>query len=104
MQFAPSALLPDTSTAARKVREIANTYDIHSDELFDAWGIPGSYMVTGDPDELCGLMENELIEPEDAGYVPDDDFCPCGDGERCCEYAERMEKEYSDDEEDEEDP
>ena len=69
--------IPDTSACARKVREIANTYDIRSDELFDGWGIPGSYMVTGDPDELCELMENELIEPEDAGYYPDDGDCPC---------------------------
>lgn len=87
--------IPDTSACARKVREIANTYDIRSDELFDGWGIPGSYMVTGDPDELCELMENELIEPEDAGYYPDDGDCPCCDGELCCEFAERIERKMS---------
>ena len=87
--------VPDTSAYFRKVKEMANAYDIRSDELFDGWGIPGSYMVTGDPDELCELMENELIEPEDAGYYPDDGDCPCCDGERCCDYAERLEQEYA---------
>ena len=87
--------VPDTSACFRKVKEMANVYDIRSDELFDGWGIPGSYLVTGDPDELCELMENELIEPEDAGYYPCDGDYPCCDGEKCCEFAERIEQEYA---------
>ena len=93
--------IPDTRAVTRRVKEMANAYDIRCDELFDSWGIPGCYMVFGDTDALCELMENELIEPENAGYIPDDDFCPCGDGERCCEYAERIKDEYFTDEDDE---
>lgn len=45
---------------------------------------------TLDFDERC---EDDLIEPEYAGYVPADN--PCCPGERCCEYAERIEREYA---------
>ena len=43
--------------------------------------------------DLSDLIENDLIEPEYAGYVPADK--PCCPGERCCEYAERIEREYA---------
>ncbi len=55
------------------VKKIADDFDIRADALFKTWGIPRSYLCTGDADELCELMENELIEPEDAGYYTDDE-------------------------------
>ena len=42
---------------------------------------------------MSDLIENDLIEPEYAGYIPADN--PCCPGERCCEYAERIEREYA---------
>ena len=52
-----------------------------ADKMFRSWGIPASYLYTGDSDKLAMLMENELIEPEEAGYF----FC---DDECCCEAEE----------------
>lgn len=52
----------------------AEIYAQKCDQLFNSWGIPESYMVTGDTDELIDLMENELIAPEDAGFHPDDHY------------------------------
>ena len=53
--------------------------------MFRSWGIPASYLYTGDSDKLAMLMENELIEPEEAGYFFCDDECCCGNCECCCE-------------------
>lgn len=57
--------------------------EMTADAMFHSWGIPVSYLYTGDPDMLSTIMENELIEPEDAGYFCDDSFC-CGNCECCC--------------------
>lgn len=80
------ACLPNAIT-----RYTAETYAQKCEQLFKSWDIPQSYLVTGDTDELIKLMENELIAPEDAGYVPEDGFCRCFDGE-CTEH---MKREYS---------
>ena len=48
-----------------------------ADKMFRFWGIPASYLYTGDSDKLAMLMENELIEPEEAGYFLCDDECCC---------------------------
>ena len=56
-----------------------------ADKMFRSWGIPASYLYTGDSDKLAMLMENELIEPEEAGYFFCDDECCCGNYECCCE-------------------
>lgn len=81
----------------RAVRELAGRFQKVNEEMFRAWGIPGSYLVTGDKDDLADLMDAELSEPEDAGYVlcdgDCDGCCPCDGDELCCEYAERVEKE-----------
>ncbi len=70
------------------------------EEMFDTWEIPKSYVTTGDERDLIDLMDSELLDPEEAGYVLCDEdcdcCCPCGDDERCCEYAERIEQENSD--------
>ena len=66
---------------------MAVCFDIISDEMFRGWGIPKSYLIFGHEAALSKLMENELIAPEDAGYVCDvedeDDEDEC-DGCECC--------------------
>ena len=52
-----------------------------------------NYLKSHDLADLSDLIENDLIEPEYAGYIPADN--PCCPGERCCEYAERIEREYA---------
>ena len=80
----------------RAVRELAGRFQKVNEELFRAWGIPGSYLVTGDKDDLRDLMDAELSDPEEAGYVLCDgdcgDGCPCDGSELCCEYAGRVER------------
>lgn len=86
--------LPD-SKANKEAKRIAGIYTDRAEAMYDGWGIPDRYLITADMDDLCELMENELIEPEEAGYYPDDD-CPCCCCERCCEFAEEIELELSD--------
>lgn len=50
--------------------------------MFQTWGIPGSYLVFSKESDLAELMENELIAPEDAGYIPVEEAC---DDECCCD-------------------
>ena len=84
------------------VARMAKNFDIAAENLFDSWGIPKSYLVFDNKEDLAELMENELIAPEDAGYYPCDDecddFCPCN-CKICCE----AEDEYEEDDEDNED-
>lgn len=56
--------------AARDAKKTAAVYTEKCDSLFESWDIPKRYLVVGDTDDLRELMENELILPEDAGYVP----------------------------------
>ncbi len=37
-------------------------------ELWEGWNIPKRYLVSGELDDLCEVMDDELMEPEDAGY------------------------------------
>lgn len=85
--------LPD-SKANKEAKRIAGIYSDRAEAMYDGWGIPDRYLITADMDDLCELMENELIEPEEAGYYPDDN-CPCCCCERCCEFAERIEQKMS---------
>ncbi len=64
--------LPDCSFT-RQAKELADTCDINVDSRFKTWEISRSYLKTGDPGELCELMDNELIKLEDAGYYCGDD-------------------------------
>ena len=78
--------------------KMAKCYDTAAENLFSSWGIPKSYLVFDNKEDLAGLMENELIEPEEAGYFFCDDECCCGNCECCCEAED-----YDDDEEIDED-
>ena len=62
-------------------------------QMFNSWGMALNYLKSHDLADLSDLIENDLIEPEYAGYIPADN--PCCPGERCCEYAERIEREYA---------
>jgi hypothetical protein len=37
-------------------------------EMWAGWNIPSSYLVSGELDDLADVMDDELMEPEDAGY------------------------------------
>ena len=78
--------------------KMAKCYDTAAENLFNSWGIPKSYLVFDNKEDLAELMENELIEPEEAGYFFCDDECCCGNCECCCE-----DEDYDDDEEIDED-
>ncbi len=75
------------------VRRSTLDFDERCEEIFSSWGSALNYLKSHDLADLSDLIENDLIEPEYAGYIPADD--PCCPGERCCEYAERMEREYA---------
>ena len=75
------------------VRRSTLDFDERCEEMFSSWGMALNYLKSHDLADLSDLIENDLIEPEYAGYIPADDLC-CP-GERCCEYAERMEREYA---------
>ena len=75
------------------VRRSTLDFDERCEEMFSSWGRALNYLKSHDLADLSDLIENDLIEPEYAGYVPADN--PCCPGERCCEYAERMEREYA---------
>ena len=57
--------------------KMAKCYDTAAENLFNSWGIPKSYLVFDNKEDLAELMENELIEPEEAGYFLCDDECCC---------------------------
>ena len=44
------------------VLDAAKRYGEIAEEKFQGWGIPGRYLVFGDPKDLNGLMEKELAE------------------------------------------
>ena len=75
------------------VRRSTLDFDERCEEMFSSWGRALNYLKSRDLADLSDLIENDLIEPEYAGYIPADDSC-CP-GERCCEYAERIEREYA---------
>ena len=58
---------------------LAARYDEIAEEMFRSWGIPKTYLVFRNNEDLAELMENELIAPEDAGFM--DCACDCS----CCE-------------------
>lgn len=71
-------------TPTKKTESLCCMFKHYSDtieEMFKSWGIPGSYLVFGKESDLAELMENELINPEDAGYIPCEEVC---DSECCC--------------------
>lgn len=72
----------------KELKKLSASFDETTEEMFRTWGIPKSYLIFGDEDDLAELMENELIAPEDAG------FCDC---ECCCDCCD--EDDAPDDEE-----
>ena len=68
------ARLP-SNRGCKELSVLAAQYDEIAEEMFRSWGIPKSYLVFRNDDALAELMENELIDPEDAGFVACD--CPC---------------------------
>ena len=46
------------------VLDTAKRYGEIAEEKFQSWGIPGRYLVFGDPKDLKGLMDKELDEVE----------------------------------------
>ena len=46
------------------VLDAAKRYGEIAEEKFQSWGIPGRYLVFGDPKDLKGLMDKELDEVE----------------------------------------
>ena len=71
----------------KELSNIAACFDKISEEMFRSWGIPKTYLVFGCEADLSDLMENELIAPEDAGYIEADQYyddCCCGDCDCCC--------------------
>lgn len=55
------------------VLDTAKRYGEIAEEKFQGWGIPGRYLVFGDPKDLNGLMEKELDEVE---MVPAEEPAP----------------------------
>ena len=55
------------------VLDAAKRYGEIAEEKFQSWGIPGRYLVFGDPKDLNGLMEKELDEVE---MVPAEEPAP----------------------------
>ena len=48
--------------------DLAKSFDDLSEELFRTWGIPKSYLITGNEEEIRNLLESELMPPDDMGY------------------------------------
>lgn len=59
--------LPECQST-REVRESMAAFSPKIKELWDCWNIPARYLVSGDLDDLTDVMDDELMEPEDAGY------------------------------------
>ena len=72
------ARLPN-NRGRKELSMLAARYDEIAEEMFRSWGIPKTYLVFRNNEDLAELMENELIAPEDAGFV--DCNCECS----CCE-------------------
>lgn len=77
---------------------LAKHHRKESEEMFKTWGVPRSYMIFGSEADLAELMENELIAPEDAGYIPAGKVC---DDECCCDNCSCPGCPYADSEDDE---
>lgn len=67
-----------------KLIKMAKYYETSAENLFSFWGIPKSYLVYDNKEDLTELMENELIEPEEAGFYPCGNDCSCNCA-YCCE-------------------
>ena len=57
------------------VRRSTLDFDERCEEMFSSWGMALNYLKSHDLADLSDLIENDLIEPEYAGYVPADKPC-----------------------------
>ena len=100
-----------SNRGSKALSHLSDSCNALAERMFRTWGIPKSYLYSSDPNELALLMSNELIEPEEAGYVAYDGNYPCC---KCCcpeteddsydDFDEEGYDEYLDEEaEDEED-
>ena len=80
--------------------KLSARFDGLTEEMYRNWGIPKSYLIFGNMEDLNELMENELIAPEDAGFMPCDcdGECECCCG--CCDEDDSEDNEYEDNVED----
>lgn len=71
------AMLRQLEVAIGKLPECQSTREVHErmaafspqlKELWEGWNIPKRYLVSGELDDLSDVMDEELMEPEDAGY------------------------------------
>jgi len=74
------------SKAGSPLAGLASVFDSKAEEMFEGWGIPHSYLVTFDEDELDDLLNADLMEPEEAGYILCDG--DCDDDQPCCAQAD----------------
>lgn len=82
--------LPDEGIDAHALKMFAEkSAELVNGAVFSS-GITKEFLSDGNPDHLSELLEETLLTPEDAGYA-----APCY-GERCCDYAERLEQGYED--------
>ena len=65
------------------VRRSTLDFDERCEEMFSSWGRALNYLKSRDLADLSDLIENDLIEPEYAGYIPADN--PCCPGEYTAE-------------------
>lgn len=70
--------------AAAALRLLAK-YEKAAKAAFETWGVPASYIATGNAAELSELMENDLL--------PLDELLECG-GPPCCAVAEEYDDKY----------
>ena len=88
-----------TNDCTKELIKLSAHFDGLSEEMFRSWGIPKSYLIFGKMDDLAELMENELIAPEDAGYECCDCSCDC-EGCSGCDKEYSAEDEYEENVED----
>lgn len=86
-QLAAEAKELPCSKAGSPLAGLAAVFDSKAEEMFEGWGIPHSYLVTFDEDELGDLLEADLIEPEEVGYILCDG--DCDDDQPCCAACEQ---------------
>lgn len=93
-QVACRVLKLPANRGSKNLSTLTRKAEVTADTMFHSWGIPVSYLYTGDSNKLAFLMENELIAPEDAGYFCEDSPC-CGKCE-CCSCRSEEDEESSD--------
>ena len=51
-----------------EVRKRMEVFSSKIKEMWEDWNIPTRYLISGELDDLNDVMDDELMEPEDAGY------------------------------------